>query len=113
MRKTVIVAVATLFSAFTTPLLASLFTVGIYLVGHLTRELLALGRQADQPGVERVTGVLYRVLPDLESFNLSIEAVHGLPVTAEMVVWPVLLGIGYSTVLLFMATMVFARRDMK
>jgi ABC-type transport system involved in multi-copper enzyme maturation permease subunit len=113
MELAVIVAVATLFSAFTTPLLASLFTVGIWLVGHLTRDLLALGKQADQESVQLVTGLLYRVLPDLEAFNLSIEAVHGLPIAPDQVVWPMLLGVGYSIVLLFVATQIFQKRDMK
>ncbi len=109
----VIVAVATLFSAFTTPLLASLFTVGIWVLGHLTRDLLALGKQADQRAVEWATVFIYRVLPDLDAFNLSIEAVHGLPISSAQVVWPMLLGIGYSTVLLFIASLVFQTRDMK
>ncbi len=113
MELAVIVAVATLFSAFTTPMLASLFTVGIWVVGHLTRDLLALGKQADQPGVEWATAIIYRVLPDLEAFNLSIEAVHGLPIESGAVFWPRLLGIGYSTVLLFIASLIFQKRDMK
>jgi hypothetical protein len=60
-----------------------------------------------------VTGFLYRVLPDLEAFNLSIEAVHGLPIGGGEVFWPMLLGIGYSTVLLFVASSIFQKRDMK
>lgn len=113
MELAVIVAVATFFSAFTTPTLASLFTVGIWMVGHLTRDLLAIGKRADQPAVEWATAILYRVLPDLEAFNLSIEAVHGLPISSADVFWPMLLGIGYSTVLLFVASSVFQKRDMK
>ncbi|MEM9175098.1 MAG: ABC transporter permease subunit, partial [Myxococcota bacterium] len=33
----VLVAIATLFSAFTTPMLAALFTIGLWMIGHLTR----------------------------------------------------------------------------
>jgi len=113
MELAVIVAVATLFSAFTTPLLASLFTVGIYAVGHLTRDLLALGAQADLESVRRASEVLYRVLPDLEMFNLSIEAVHGLPIAGSDVFWPMLYALGYATVLLLLAMAVFQKRDLK
>lgn len=113
MELAVVTAVATMFSAFTTPLLASLFTLGIWSVGHLSRELYALGKQSDQASVEWATAFLYRVLPDLESFNLSIEAVHGLPIESGRVFWPILLAVGYSTVLLFVATLVFQKRDMK
>lgn len=113
MELAVIVAVATLFSSFTTPLLASLFTVGIYAVGHMTRELVALGKQADLEGVKRVADTLYRVLPDLEMFNVHIEAVHGLPIAGADIFWPMLYSIGYSTVMLFIAISVFQKRDMK
>ena len=112
MELAVIVAVATLFSSFTTPLLASLFTVGIYAVGHMTRELLALGKQADVDNVRHVSQALYRVLPDLEMFNVSIEAVHGLPIAGTDIFWPMLYAMGYSTVMLFMAISVFQKRDM-
>ena len=46
MELAIVVAVATLFSAFTTPMLASLFTLGIYMMGHLSRDLLQIGLQS-------------------------------------------------------------------
>jgi ABC-type Na+ efflux pump permease subunit len=78
----VLVAVATLFSAFTTPMLASLFSAGFYLVGHLTRELRDLGAQSGSASVERVTALLHRTLPDLEAFNVTLQAVHQVPIDA-------------------------------
>jgi ABC-type transport system involved in multi-copper enzyme maturation permease subunit len=108
-----LVAVATLFSSFTTPMLASLFGAGFYLMGHLTRDLRDLGAQSGAPVVERATALLHRVLPDLESFNLTIEAVHGLPVAASDVWLPVLYAAGYSAALLALAVLVFERRDLR
>jgi ABC-type transport system involved in multi-copper enzyme maturation permease subunit len=113
MELTVIVAVATLFSSFSSPMLAALFTLGIYALGHLSRDLLALGQQADVAAVATASRWIYRVLPDLESFNLTIQAVHGLPIAAEEVILPMLYGIGYATILLSAASMIFGRRDMK
>ena len=43
----VLVAIATLFSAFTTPMLASFFTVGLWLIGHFSRDFNRLGAQSD------------------------------------------------------------------
>jgi len=108
-----LVAVATLFSAFTTPMLASLFGAGFYVVGHLTRDLRELGAQSDSATVERVTAVLHRVLPDLEAFNATIEAVHGLPIAAAAVWQPLLYGVGYAAALLLLAAVVFERRDFR
>ena len=47
MELCVLVAVATLFSSFTTPMLASLFTAGFYVIGHLTRDLRELGARTE------------------------------------------------------------------
>jgi ABC-type transport system involved in multi-copper enzyme maturation permease subunit len=105
--------VATLFSAFTTPLLASLFSCGLFVAGHLSRDLRALGAQSDQAMVREVTAVLYRVLPDLEGFNLTIQAVHGLPIAASDVWLPLAYGVGYTGLLLLVAVTIFERRDFR
>jgi len=109
----VLVAVATLFSSFTTPMLSSLFGTGIYLIGHLTRDLRELGARSDAPGVEHATVWLHRALPDLEAFNLSLEAVHGLPVATGAFAWAVLYGVLYSLALLVLASVIFERRDFR
>ena len=108
-----LVAVATLFSSFTTPMLASCYTVGIYLVGHLTRDLRDLGARSSQESIAQMTALLHRVLPDLESFNLSIHAVHGLPIAASDVWLPILYGAGYTVLILMLAVAIFERRDFR
>jgi Cu-processing system permease protein len=108
-----LVAVATLFSSFTTPMLASLFGAGIYLVGHLTRDLRNLGAKSGDAAVEQATALLHRVLPDLESFNLTIEAVHGLPIPGAAVWQPLVYALCYSAALLALASVIFERRDFR
>ena len=108
-----LVAVATLFSSFTTPMLASCYTAGIYLVGHLTRDLRDLGARSSQESIAQLTALLHRVLPDLESFNLSIHAVHGLPIAASDVWLPILYGAGYTALILMLAAAIFERRDFR
>jgi len=108
-----VVAIATFFSAFTTPMLASFFTSGIWAVGHLTRELRDLGAQSELVGVQWATAVLHRVLPDLESFNLTLEAVHGLAVKPSDVWIPLVYGAGYCAVVLVLAVGIFDRRDFR
>jgi ABC-type transport system involved in multi-copper enzyme maturation permease subunit len=113
MELAVVVAVATLFSAFTTPLLATLFAGGVWIAGNLTRNLRDIGAESDAELARHVTALLHRVLPDLTSFNLSIEAAHGLPVAASDFWLPVLYGAAYATLVLVCAVTVFERRDFK
>jgi ABC-type transport system involved in multi-copper enzyme maturation permease subunit len=109
----VIVAVATLFSSFTTPMLSALFTLGIYTLGHLSRNLYFLGQQSDTESVQRAASLIYRVLPDLESFNLSLEAAHGLPISGGDVTLATLYGVAYSAALLVLAAFIFQKRDLE
>jgi ABC-type transport system involved in multi-copper enzyme maturation permease subunit len=109
----VVVAVALLFSSFTTPMLASLFTAGLWLIGHLSRDLRALGAQSQSGGVTQVTEALYRALPDLEAFDFSLHAVHHLPLTASDIWLPMLYAFGYVVLALLAATWIFERRDFR
>jgi ABC-type transport system involved in multi-copper enzyme maturation permease subunit len=108
-----VVAFATLFSCFTTPMLAALFTTGLYAVGHLARDLRDLGTKSDLESVRLFSSALYRVLPDLESFNVTTQALHSLPLPGSEVVFALLYGAGYSALLLMLAVVVFERRDFK
>ncbi len=109
----VLVAVATLFSSFTTPLLASLFTAGFYFVGHLTRDLRELGIAAKSPEAARITEVIYTIVPDLERFNVSTQAVHNLPISVEQVGIAAVLACVYCTMMLAVASIAFERRDFR
>ncbi|HPG26810.1 MAG: ABC transporter permease [Spirochaetaceae bacterium] len=109
----VLVAIATFFSAFTTPMLAGLFSVGLWLIGHLSRDFYALGQQAEDESVSRAASALFRVMPDLEVFNKTLEAVHGLPIPLAEVGMAGMYALGYTVSTLMLGAMIFARRDFK
>lgn len=108
-----VVAVATLFSAFTTPMLASFFSTGLWIVGHATRELRDLGARAEVESIRQLTAALHRILPDLESFNLTLEATHGLPIAASDLWLPLAYAAGYVGIVLVAAIAIFERRDLR
>jgi len=109
----VVVGVATLFSSFTSPMLASCFTAGFYLVGHVTRDLRDLGAHSGDALVAKLTSFLYQGLPDLESFNLTVQAVHQLPIAKHQVLLPVVYGLATIVMLLALAATIFQRRDFR
>jgi Cu-processing system permease protein len=110
----VVVAVATLFSAFTTPMLAALFTTGIWVAGNLTRDLTELARQTHVESIIGVARVLFQVLPDMALFNLSLKASHGLPIDPVSEVWiPLAYGAAYVAATLCLASVIFQRRDFR
>ncbi|HTY17105.1 MAG TPA: ABC transporter permease [Myxococcota bacterium] len=109
----VVVAIALLFSAFASPMLASLFTAGLWLIGHLSRDLRNLGSQSSADSVKLATEWLYRALPDLSAFDLTQHAAHGLPIAASDVALPLAYGLGWVALALVAATWVFERRDFR
>ncbi len=106
-----VVALATFFSSFSTPILPSLFTTGFVMAGHMSRDLRDLGARSQSEAVQDVTALLYRVLPDMGSFDFSIIAVHGLPYEATQVWLPLLYGFAYAGLLLLVAACILDRRD--
>jgi len=109
----VLVAIATLFSAFTTPMLAAFFTVGLWIIGHLTRDLQALTSQSEAEGVSQIATFIFVLMPDFEVFNKTLEAVHGLPISGNEIGLATVYALGYTVCTLILAVMIFSRRDFK
>lgn len=106
-------AAAMFFASFTTPVLASAFSLAFFLIGHLLGDLKVF-RERSQSGLAKsVTGALYHVLPNLEIFNLKSQAANGLPVPNGFTSSGVLYGCAYAATLLLLAIGVFSRRDLK
>ncbi|MBE7385327.1 MAG: ABC transporter permease subunit [Leptolyngbya sp. SIO1E4] len=106
-------AVAMLFGVFTSSLLATLLTIAVYLMGHLSRDIVALGQLSENASLQRVANGMYLVLPDLERLNLRNEAIYGmtlLPSALELTSH-LLYGLFYIALLLTVAILIFARRQ--
>ncbi|NKB87435.1 MAG: ABC transporter permease subunit [Acidobacteria bacterium] len=112
MELSIITAVALVFSSFTTPMLAAVFTVAVYVVGHLTWGLASFVDLAPGAGTQSLVTVLYYILPDLETFNIRSRVVHRLPVTTGYVVDAVGYSLAYTAGMLALATVLFRRRDL-
>lgn len=110
---TLLTAWATLFSTFAAPMTASAFTICIYLVGHLADDLALFAQRADEGPFKTMLEGLYRVVPNLEMFNVRTEAVHGIVVPAAEVAWTAAYGLGYTAAVLAVAMLIFQKRDFK
>ena len=109
----VLVAVAVMFSTFTTPTLSASFTLAIYVIGHVTADLRLLGARLGDETIKAALEGLYYLLPNLEYFNVKGQAVHGLSIDASYLVIATAYGVLYSAVLLILAGVFFQRRDFK
>lgn len=112
MELMVLTAVALLFSTFTTPTLSAIFTLAIYVIGHLTGDLKALGAKLGGMGQSFLTG-LYYVMPNLENFNIKGRVIHHLEVGGTEMALVLAYGLLYTTLLLVIAAVIFQRRDFR
>jgi ABC-type transport system involved in multi-copper enzyme maturation permease subunit len=113
LELSLITAVAILFGVFTSSLLATLLTFAVYLMGHFSRDLVALGNLSENPSIQRVTQSLYLVLPDLSRLDLKNQAVYGsaaLP-SPLMLLGHAAYGLLYTVLLLAIASLIFSRRE--
>lgn len=109
----VVTAFALLFGAFTSPSLAAMFTIGLTLVGKSTAQLLAVVELRGSDGLVRFARALYRVVPDLGTFDIRTEAAYGLPVDAALVAYACGYAAIWSVLVLVVASLIFERRDFK
>jgi ABC-type transport system involved in multi-copper enzyme maturation permease subunit len=104
-------AFAILFGVFTSSILATLLSFGVYVMGHFSRDLVELGKLSKNENVEFFTQTLYLIVPDLERLNLRNEAVYGLLPDVGELAAHALYGILYTGLVLAMATVIFSRRE--
>jgi ABC-type transport system involved in multi-copper enzyme maturation permease subunit len=108
----VITAVALLFSTFSSATLSAIFTLAIYVIGHLTPDLKAFGQKMEGVGRTVLEGMYY-VLPNLERFNLKGHVTHNMPVPIQDLGLTVAYGLAYTAFLLMLASVIFQRRDFR
>jgi Cu-processing system permease protein len=107
-----VVAIATLFSAFTTPVLAAAFTVGLVLAGNLAGDIARFATRLEakgQAGAD-VLRALYYLLPDLGKLSLRTQAANSLPMDPSYLVYGTTYGLSYAAAALVLACLVFSRR---
>jgi Cu-processing system permease protein len=113
LKLALIVALAMLFSCFTTPFLAILFTAAIYIAGVFAEELRTMQAVDLAPSTMKFfRGVSY-LLPNFENFNVMGAVAHGRGVPASLVWQDTSYAILYAAIVLAAAAKVFSRRNLK
>ena len=101
------------FAVLTRPILGSLMTLAVFVVGHMSADLWLLTRQLPGALTRGAIAVVYYLLPNLERFNFRTEIVHDLPIPAAAVAWACVYGFAFATVALLLADLRFRTKDLK
>lgn len=108
-----VTAVALCFSTFSTPILSTVFTFGLYIVGHFNADLKNFENVVQSPVAVYLARGLYYVLPNLAPFDVKADVVHGQPVGFAYMALTSAYGLVYIVMLVLVAMFLFSRRDFK
>jgi ABC-type transport system involved in multi-copper enzyme maturation permease subunit len=113
LKLTLVVALAMMFSCFTSPLLAILFTGGLYVAGLFVAQLRNLQTTQITPQTQRLFAVLSYVLPNFENYDVMGAAAHGRGIPGSLTLHNTFYTILYCAIVLSVATVIFSRKDLK
>jgi ABC-type transport system involved in multi-copper enzyme maturation permease subunit len=109
----IVTAIAVFFSTFSTPILSAAFTFGLFVAGRFSGDLRNFNQVIDSPVANALTTTLYWILPNLSSFDVRAQVVHGQPIGAGYMAMSAGYAALYIAALVVAAATVFARRDFK
>jgi ABC-type transport system involved in multi-copper enzyme maturation permease subunit len=109
----IVTATALFFSTFSTPILSAGLTLGVYIAGFFSQDLRNFDQVVNSKAVQMVTRGLYYVLPNLASFDITSQVVHGLPVGWRYMTVTIAYGLVYVSMLLIVGGTIFSRRDFR
>jgi ABC-type transport system involved in multi-copper enzyme maturation permease subunit len=108
-----VTAIAIFFSSFTSPYLAGMFTVALWITGHLLADLRSFGQHTDLTGLKPLLETLYWTLPNLDRLDFKADASAGNPIELSRVGMAALYAVLYSSGLIGAAMLLFQRRDFR
>jgi ABC-type transport system involved in multi-copper enzyme maturation permease subunit len=112
LEMALLTAFATLFAVVTRPILGSVLTLAVFVIGHVSEDIWLLTKHLTASFTGPLIAAVYYLLPNLERFNFKTEVVHGLDVPMAAVAWAAVYGVAYTSVVLVLACLRFGRRDL-
>lgn len=107
----IITAISLLFSSFSTPILSSIFTISLYLVGTITWTFNEFKDQLAGGMAKGIAYFFYYLLPNLDKFNIKNEIVLNTPLDSYLLAHGFLYAACYTGALLALTILIFNRRE--
>lgn len=107
----IITSISLVFSSFSTPILSSIFTISLYLIGQVTWTFNEFKDKLVKP-LEKITAyIFYYILPNLEKFNIKNAVVMKAELDGYLILTAIFYGLGYTAALLLLAVIIFNKKE--
>ena len=113
LKLAVVVALALLFSCYTTPLLSILFTAGLYVSGLFVKEMRTIHNEMTSRALQVFLRWLSYILPNFQNFDVMGAAAHGRSIPGSLVLENTAYAALYCAIVLVLASAVFSRKNLK
>ena len=108
-----VTALALLFSTFSSPALSAIFTLCLYVAGHLSADLRLFAARFGGAATKLSAETLYFLLPNLSRLNFKDQTIRSLGTQGASMGLSFLYAIFYIAALVLAAMAIFERRDFK
>ncbi len=106
-------AVVVFFSTCVSPILAAVFTLVVFAIGHLSEGIRDFGQMQGTAFQQQTAEIVYYLIPNLEVFNVRGAVVHGDPVALSHLLMATLYGVAWTALLLLLAGAIFSRKELR
>lgn len=108
-----VTAIALFFSCFSSPMLSTLFTLGIYVTGVFANDIRNFGALTKNPMLKTLASAIYYLVPNFHNFNSIAAAAHGESIPFTLVWQNTLYALMYIVLLLLASSAIFSQRNLK
>lgn len=118
LKYIMLVAYAFLFSTVSTSFFLPIFgTISVFMAGNATQQAYdyvhSPAAKSLSPLAKQAASFFYYLLPNFSAFDLKVNAVYGIALSAKAVGLPFIYFCIYTPLLIIIATIIFAGREMK
>jgi ABC-type transport system involved in multi-copper enzyme maturation permease subunit len=108
-----VTAFALFFSCFSSPMLSTLFTLGIYVAGFFSADIRGIGTVTRSPAMQMTARVISYLLPNFGNFNVISAAAHGDAIPPSLIWQNTAYATLYVALVLIAASAIFSGRNLK
>jgi len=113
LKLALVIALALLFSCYTTPLLSILCTAGLYVAGLFVTEMRNFQSETMSRAMQSLLHGFSYILPNFENFDVMALAAHGRAIPSGLIALNTAYALLYCAIVLAGAATIFARRNLK
>jgi len=113
LQLAMVVGVAIFFSCISTSILSAVFTFCLFVIGNFSGDIRWFGQESGSPALEKMTAVLYYLLPNFGDFNVIDQVAHGVRIPGLLITANTCYALLYIAVLLSGAVLIFEEREFR